>query len=410
MLFIVSAKEARKAKQTNDSALYESSGFKALEDYLFKTLSEGDKLKLKLESPIDSSIAICDTVITEFDRRLEELRDDRKVLENIRSQLEQSETDLKENYGRFILEIDNVLYEMERRGRNWIDDTVKITNIGVLRSNERFRSRFKEEVVKDYEIKIDEVLNKAVDWFMKKYLKVWQDTTEYFADQAAKRPHEGMVGKVAGKFEYNRERIYDMVRANAKDQVKNFDYDQQVRSFMGRAALGINSAFAGTFLGVGGAALVIALTTAAGFTVVDVTGILGGLTLLTGSLFVLPMQRRRIRSDFSDKVLELKSGLTKVLQEQIQKEAREAIEKIRESFGPFFDYVKRTSGAVEESRTKVKTIREGFLSLKRRFGKTLEEEKDTLKSRDTEARKAESLASQPTSAPVPPTTEPPVPG
>jgi ribosome biogenesis GTPase A len=410
MLFIVSAKEARKAKQSGDNALYESSGFKALEDYLFKTLSEGEKLKLKLESPIDSSVAICDSVIAEFDRRVEELRDDRKVLENIRSQLEQSETDLKENYGRFILEIDNVLYEMERRGRNWIDDTVKITNIGVLRSNERFRGRFKEEVVKDYEIKIDEVLNKAVDWFMKKYLKVWQDTTEYFADQAAKRPHEGMVGKVAGKFEYNRERIYDMVRANAKDQVKNFDYDQQVRSFMGRAALGINSAFAGTFLGVGGAALVIALTTAAGFTVVDVTGILGGLTLLTGSLFVLPMQRRRIRSDFSDKVLELKSGLTKVLQEQIQKEAREAIEKIRESFGPFFDYVKRTSGAVEESRTKVKTIREGFLSLKRRFGKTLEEEKDTLKSRDTEARKAESLASQPTSAPVPPTTEPPVPG
>jgi GTP-binding protein EngB required for normal cell division len=389
MLFIVSAKEARKAKQNGDNALYESSGFKALEDYLFKTLSEGEKLKLKLESPIDSSVAICDTVIGEFDRRLEELRDDRKVLENIRSQLEQSETDLKENYGRFILEIDNVLYEMERRGRNWIDDTVKITNLGVLRSNERFRGRFKEEVIKDYEIKIDEVLNRAVDWFMKKYLKVWQDTTEYFADQAAKRPHEGMVGKVAGKFEYNRERIYDMVRANAKDQVKNFDYDQQVRSFMGRAALGINSAFAGTFLGVGSAVAVVALTTAAGFTVVDVTGILAGLTLLTGSMFVLPMQRRRIRSEFSDKVLELKSGLTKVLQEQIQKEAREAIEKIRESFGPFFDYVKRTSGAVEESRNKVRQIREGFLELKRKFGKTLEEEKGALKARDTEIKAAD---------------------
>lgn len=383
LLFIVSAKEARKAKQNGDNALYESSGFKALEDYLFKTLSEGEKLKLKLESPIDSSVAICDTVIGEFDRRLEELRDDRKVLENIRSQLEQSETDLKENYGRFILEIDNVLYEMERRGRNWIDDTVKITNLGILRSNERFRGRFKEEVIKDYEIKIDEVLNRAVDWFMKKYLKVWQDTTEYFADQAAKRPHEGMVGKVAGKFEYNRERIYDMVRANAKDQVKNFDYDQQVRQFMGRAGMGINAAFAGTFLGVGGAALVVALTTAAGFTVVDVTGILGGLTLLTGSLFVLPMQRRKIRGEFSDKVLELKSGLTKVLQEQIQKEAREAIEKIRESFGPFFDYVKRTSGAVEESRNKVRQIREGFLELKRKFGKTLEEEKGALTSRDS---------------------------
>lgn len=378
LLFIVSAKEARKAKQSGDNALYEASGFKALEDYLFKTLSEGDKLRLKLESPIDSSVAICDQVIAEFDRRLEGLRDDRKVLENIRSQLDQSESDLKENYGRFILEIDNVIYEMERRGRNWIDDTVKITNLGILRSAERFRARFKDEVVKDYEVKIDDVLNKAVDWFMKKYLKVWQDTTEYFADQAAKRPHEGMVGKVGAKFEYNRERIYDMVRANAKDQIKNFDYDDQVRHFLSRAGMGINAAFGGTLIGVGGAVAVIALTTAAGFTVVDITGIVAGLTAITGGLLVLPMQRRKIRQQFSDKVLELKAGLTKVLQEQIQKEARDAIEKIRESFGPFFDYVKRTSGAVEESRNKVRQIREGFLELKRRFGQTLEEEGKAL--------------------------------
>lgn len=378
LLFIVSAKEARKAKQSGDNALYETSGFKALEDYLFKTLSEGDKLRLKLESPIDSSVAICDQVIAEFDRRLEGLRDDRKVLENIRSQLDQSETDLKENYGRFILEIDNVIYEMERRGRNWIDDTVKITNLGILRSAERFRARFKDEVVKDYEVKIDDVLNKAVDWFMKKYLKVWQDTTEYFADQAAKRPHEGMVGKVGAKFEYNRERIYDMVRANAKDQIKNFDYDDQVRHFLSRAGMGINAAFGGTLIGVGGAVAVIALTTAWGFTVVDITGIVAGLTAITGGLLVLPMQRRKIRQQFSDKVLELKAGLTKVLQEQIQKEARDAIEKIRESFGPFFDYVKRTSGAVEESRNKVRQIREGFLDLKRRFGRTLEEEGKAL--------------------------------
>jgi len=384
LIFTVSAKEARKAKQTNDQALYASSGFKALEDYLFTTLSEGEKLKLKLESPIDSSLAICETVIAEFERRLENLRDDRKVLENIKQQLEQSESDLKENYGRFILEVDNVIYEMERRGRNWIDDTVKITNFSILRSAERFRGRFKDEVIKDYEIKIDDVLSKAVDWFMKKYLKVWQDTTEYFADQATKRPHEGMVGKVATKFEYNRERIYDMVRANAKEQVKNFDYDDQVRKFLSRAGMGINSAFAGTLIGVGGAVAILAAGAATSLAV-DITGVVAGLALISGSLFVLPMQRRKIRQQFSDRVLELKAGLTKVLQEQIQKEAREAIEKIRESFGPFFDYVKRTSGSVEQARDKAKQIREGFVDLKRKFSVTLEEEKGSFKSMATAA-------------------------
>ena len=384
-IFMVSAKQARKAKIEQDDALYEESGFKALEEYLFEQLSAGEKLKLKLESPINSSISICDRTIEAFSARMSNLKDDKKVLENIKSQLEQSERDMSENFGRFILEIDNVVLEMEKRGRNWVDDNVKLTNMGMLRSSERFRARFKEDVIKDYEVKIDEILSKAVDWFMKKYLKVWQDTTEYFSDQAAKRPHDGMVGKVGKKFEYNREQIYDLVRADAKDKIKSFDYEEQVRRFIGRAATGINTAIGGSLIGVGAGVAVVALTTAAGFTWIDITGILGGLTLLGGSLLVLPMQRRKIKAEFSDKVTELKGALTQVLDDQIKKEARDAVDKIRESFGPFFDYVNRTTGSVEESLNKVKEIKEGFIQLKMKFGMTLEEEKDAIAARETKS-------------------------
>ncbi|MCC7508534.1 MAG: dynamin family protein [Planctomycetes bacterium] len=387
-IFMVSAKEARKAKADKDDALYEKSGFKALEDYLFSQLSQGEKLQLKLESPINSAIAISDRATEAFTARMTNLKDDRRVLENIRAQLDQSETDMSENFGRFILEVDNIVYEMEKRGRNWVDDTVKLTNMGLLRSAERFRARFKEEVIKDYEIKIDETLNRAVDWFMKKYLKVWQDTTEYFADQAAKRPHEGMVGKVGTKFEYNREKIYDLVRADSKDRIKGFDYDDQVRKFMSRAGTGVNAAIGGGLIGVGAGVAVVALTTAAGFTWIDVTGILGGLTLLGGSMLVLPMQRRKIKAEFSDRCTALRAALTEVLDAQIKKEAREAVEKVRESFGPFFDYVGRTTGTVEDAIKQVKEIRDGLIQLKRKFGMTLEEEKDTLKASDTREMKA----------------------
>lgn len=382
-IFMVSAKQARKAKETRDDALYEESGFKALEQFLFEKLSVGEKLQLKLESPINSAITICDRAAESFTARMAHLKDDKRVLENIKGQLEQSESDMSENFGRFILEIDNIILEMEKRGRNWVDDNVKLTNMGMLKSAERFRGRFKEEVIKDYETKIDDTLNKAVDWFMKKYLKVWQDTTQYFSDQAALRPHEGMVGKVGTKFEYNREKIYDLVRADAKDKIKGFDYEEQMRRFMGRAAMGINTAIGGSLIGVGAGAAVVALTTAAGFTWIDVTGILAGLTLLGGSMLVLPMQRRKIKAEFSNKITELKAALANVLEEQIKKEAREAVEKIRESFGPFFDYVNRTTGSVEESIRKVKEIRDGFQQLKLKFGMTLAEEKDALAIKDT---------------------------
>ncbi|MBZ0134941.1 MAG: dynamin family protein [Planctomycetes bacterium] len=381
-IFMVSAKEARKAKNEQNDGLYESSGFKALEEYLFEQLSAGEKLKLKLESPINSSISICDRTLQAFTARMSNLKDDKKVLENIKSQLEQSEKDMSENFGRFILEIDNVILEMEKRGRNWVDDNVKLTNMGMLRSSERFRARFKEDVIKDYEGKIDLILSKAVDWFMKKYLKIWQDTTEYFSDQAAKRPHDGMVGKVGKKFEYNREKIYDLVRADAKDRINKFDYEEQLRKFMGRCATGINTAIGGTLIGIGGAVAVLAAG-AATTLAVDITGVTAGIVLTGLSLAVLPFQRRKIKAEFSNSVTELKAALTQVLDEQIKKEAREAVDKIRESFGPFFDYVNRTTGTVEESLNQVKGIKDGFLQLKLKFGMTLEEEKDAIASRDT---------------------------
>lgn len=379
-IFMVSAKEARKAKETNDDALYEKSGFKALEKYLFETLSAGEKLQLKLESPINSAISICDRTSEEFKARMANLKDDKRVLENIKLQLEQSEQDMSENFGRFILEIDNIILEMEKRGRNWVDDNVKLTNMGMLRSSERFRARFKEDVVKDYESKIDDTLNKAVDWFMKKYLKVWQDTTEYFSDQAARREHDGMVGKVGRKFEYNREQIYDMVRADSKDKIRNFDYDEQVRRFMGRSAKGINAAFGMGALGAGAGVAIVLLTSGMAL---DITGIVSGLVLASTGLFVLPYQRRKIKAEFSDRVMELKGALTEVLDQQIKKEARDAVDKIRESFGPFFDYVKRTTGTVEEAIGKVKEIRDGLTQLKLKFGMTLKEEQEAIKAKDT---------------------------
>jgi hypothetical protein len=237
-------------------------------------------------------------------------------------------------------------------------------------------------VIKDYEVKIDDTLNKSVDWFMKKYLKVWQDTTQYFSDQAALRPHEGMVGKVGTKFEYNREKIYDLVRADAKDKIRNYDYEEQMRKFMSRSAMGINTAIGGTLIGIGGAVAVLAAGAATSLAI-DITGVTAGIVLTGLSLAVLPFQRRKIKSEFSNNITVLKASLAQVLEDQIKREAREAIEKIKESFGPFFDFVNRTTGSVEEALKTVKDVREGFLQLKRKFGMTLVEEKEAIALRDT---------------------------
>ena len=366
-IFPASAKQAFKAKAAKDEAAYKASGFAELEGYLFETLNQGEKLSLKLNSPVDASLKIVEMALEDFSGRLEMLKKDGEIVGNIERQLEQSEKDLNENSNRFLLEIDNVLFALEKRARDWIDDNVKVTNIGLLRNAERFRNAFEVEVVKDFEAKLDEVLHHAADWFTKKNLKVWQDTLEYFNEQVDKRSAEGaMVGKVSTTFSYNREQMFEQTQKDTREKISKFDREGQVRSMLGRISSGLAMTLGISLAAVGGATMAVILSSALA---VDITGVIAGVTLVGISMFILPAKRRGMKAAFSDKIVELKRGMNEVLRKQIEDEAKEAMTRVREAIKPFTDYCEREKVRLGEQSEKLESIQRDLKEVKSDFAR-----------------------------------------
>lgn len=83
------------------------------------------------------------------------------------------------------------------------------------------------------------------------------------------------------------------------------------------------------------------------------------------------------------------------------------MDRIRESFGPFFDYVGRTSGAVEEAMAAVKKIREDLHQLKRTFAITVKEEAAALAAPEAAPEAAPKPGTETSPAPGDDTAPPP---
>nr|MBP8252154.1 dynamin family protein [Herpetosiphon sp.] len=82
-VFPVSARNALKAREADDADAWQASGFAAIEDYLLKTLDEGERVRLKLLNPLGVGLKLASTYRTAADERLKTLSDDIRTIDNM---------------------------------------------------------------------------------------------------------------------------------------------------------------------------------------------------------------------------------------------------------------------------------------------------------------------------------------
>jgi len=364
LIFPVSSKLAYQAKQDNDVAAFEKSGFGALEDYLFGQLHQHERIKIKLQSPVNAGLKLCDQTKESLAAQLEMVKRDTAVSDTISKQLEQSEDDLAQGADRYLLELDNVLYELEKRARDWIDDNVRLGNLGMIRSSTRFRDAFTANVLKDYEAKLEDVLHRSVDWFTKRNLKVWEDTLGYFSASVDQKKLEGkVIGKIQPHFEYNRDELFERIRTSAREGIREFDQEGQVRKLLGsigsalRASLGISA------VGLGGGAVAVLL----GGVWVDVTGIAAGIAVLGLSTLVLPARRGGLKRGISKSLSDLRETLRTSLRSHLEGEAQAAVERVREVLKPYMDYCDRSRTSLAKQIDESDAIRTELLEVRQVF-------------------------------------------
>jgi small GTP-binding protein len=355
-IFPVSALLAQKARTAvgHDAVqLWERSRFGTLEEYLFHTLDQAERVRLKLLSPLGVMQRLLAETRNAVQQRASLLAEDARTVQAIDEQLRLYREDMEQNFVHRLGEIENIILDMRGRGDRFFDDTIRFGRILDLVQGERIREEFEREVIGDSATRIDAAVQELIDWLVEHEHRLWQDIMEYMdrRRQVSIRRDEEMVGSVGRQFDYNRRTLLQSVARTAASVVKTYDRQaeaielaQDLRGAVAQAAIAGAS-------GVGlGAAIVALIGTAAA----DVTGILAGTVLLGLGLYIIPARRKRAKQDFDAKMQELRLRLHTAIEEQFRKELNNATSRVQDALAPYTRFVRaeqKKTATIQEQMT-----------------------------------------------------------
>ena len=323
LLFPVAARLALQAKEADPDGYraderWERSRFAPFERFLTETLTEGARLALKLAAPLDAAQTLLAEVRRGIEAQREVLADDEVQLAALNGRFDEVRAQLDEIAGRAVAEVDRELLEMEKRGVRFLDDTIRVSRLNLIRDRNAFREEFDRQVIRDAEQRIESRLGDAADALLRRVFELWNETYTRLAD--LRRDD----ARAESGFLYDREEVLRDVLREARRTIEQYDMGEEARRLLenARSALTVGGA---TAVGIGALAVVLIATTA-----FDLTGgILATGALAALGFVVLPAQRRRAVREFSARVDTLRAELRGGLERELTDEVDQAIGKVR---------------------------------------------------------------------------------
>ena len=135
-VFPVSARLALQAK-SGQPHLWDDSRFESLETYIHDTLDAGSRLKLKFHNPLGVGKHILERYLDILNERLVLLKDDFDLLEDVENQQTIYRNDMTRDFNFRMSDIENILYEMEQRGQEYFDETMRLGRIFELLNKDK---------------------------------------------------------------------------------------------------------------------------------------------------------------------------------------------------------------------------------------------------------------------------------
>ncbi len=351
------AQQARTAIGHSAVELWESSRFGPLEEYLFHTLDEQERVRLKLLSPLGVMQRLLNEAQRSVGQRANLLAEDARTVATIEEQLRLYEEDMETNFSHRLGEIENIVLEMRERGDRFFDNTIRLGRIFDLLQTQRIRNEFEQEVIGDSASHIDETVQRLIDWLVEHEHRLWHDVMEYLdrRSQVSVRRDNEMVGSVGRQFDYNRRTLLQSVARTAARVVQTYDRQAEAQNLSEdlRSAVAQTALASAGGIGLGAAIVAIAGTAA----VADVTGIIAGITLISLGLYIIPSRRTHAKRNFNDKMQELRIRLHNAMNEQFHKELNNAINRVRDAIAPYTRFVRaeqRKTAAMQEQLTHLR--------------------------------------------------------
>lgn len=331
------------------------SRFEALEDYIFKVLSEKERVRIKLAAPLDTIRSLSKKQFEMIESRRQVLTSDMQRIDKITQQLLLAESDMLSNFQQFIMRIDNLMVELERRGVDFLDRYIRVQHIMLLRDALKFRDEFERQVFHDWQGSIDRTIQESVDWLVRQNMRLWGDTVgaSVGGEKELQAPADEVIGKVGREFAYNRDEIYNRIRSEAERRTRTYDVSIESRNVIEHAMRGVFQSFG---LGAGALGLGYFITSAFSSVAVDVTGLTAATMLLVTSFLILPYKRSKAKQEFNDRIEQLRTQLRETLTRESGDEITRMIRHIESAFEPYRRFYTMESEKIERFATKLQSI------------------------------------------------------
>jgi small GTP-binding protein len=361
-IFPVSARLALKAKQ-GEPALWPASGFEALERFIASTLDAPGRVHLKLLNPLGVGSSLVERHAAIIQERLSLLKDDFATLEEVDRQLDVYQKDLERDLELRMADLDRILLEMERRGHDYFDETIRIGRFMDLLNRSRVQEGFEQQVVADAPKQIETKVGELVDWLVASDLRQWQAVTSHLAERR-RQYRDKIVGEDSGRFHYDRTRLIESVGREAQRVVETYDRRHEAQ----RLADDTRNAVAATAAaGAGALGLGTLVTMAATSAAVDITGIVMASVLAAIGFFVLPAKRQKAKDEMRRKIAEVRRQLSEALRNQFSREAERSAARIREGIGPYSRFIRAEGDKLRAVDGELREIRDAMTSLRARI-------------------------------------------
>ncbi|HEY0753567.1 MAG TPA: dynamin family protein [Ktedonobacteraceae bacterium] len=354
-IFPVSAHKAQQSQQPSAgeaevSTLWKQSGFEAFEHYLFETLDETERVRLKLSTPLGVMRRLLGETRDVVTRRAALLEEDARTLKAIENQQQLYREDMERNFAYRLNEIEKLILEMRERGDRFFDDTIRLGRVFDLLHPERVKNEFHEKVIGDSEKLIDQTIQQLIDWMVEQEQRFWQDIMEYLdkrREVSARRESE-MIGSVDRRFDHSRRTLLQEVARGAENILRTYDREVEAAELSQSLRVSVVQAGLVSVGGIGLGAAVVAATTIAAL---DITGVLTGILLLGVGFYIIPAKRTRAKREFNAKMDELRTRLHQAMSDQFHKELNNSTTRLQDAIAPYTRFVR-----AEQNRTNTALI------------------------------------------------------
>jgi small GTP-binding protein len=352
-VFPVSARLALRAKQ-GEPSVWSSSRFETLEAYIRATLDQGNRFRLKLANPIGVGQALAERYRSIADERLQLLRDDLSLLDDIDRQLAVYRQDLARGFELRMTAVEKVLVDMESRGHAFFEDTLRIGRVMDLLNRSRIQKEFESRVVADAPRQIERRVPELIVWLVDQDFRQWQAITARLGERSREHGSRVLGAPDVGRFHADRSHLIDSVGKEAHRVVETYDKEREAGAIADHARSAVTTAAAagGAALGLGTLVTLAASTAAA-----DVTGIVMASFIAALGFLVIPAHRKKAKQELQRKMSALRERLATALRTEFERAQEYSATRIGNAIEPYSRFVRAEQARWTDARTELSGLR-----------------------------------------------------